>query len=64
MGEDIMDKKLLRKVRTIIEHYNTCKAIDCAHCKADERLPKCGATICTLLSLYKEYLINELQDKL
>ena len=64
MGVDIMDGITIKKVRTMIKHYMNCDYKGCQKCKCNERLPDSHATVCTLLSLFKEEMINKLTDNL
>ena len=64
MGVDIMDGLTIKKVRTMIRHYMKCDYNDCCRCKCNERLPNSKATVCTILSLFKEELINNLSNNI
>lgn len=64
MALDIMDGMTIKRVRTMVRHYMNCDFKSCVKCRCNERLPDSHATVCTLLSLFKEEIINKLTDNL
>lgn len=65
MGKDIMDIETIEKTRALIKDFLNCgETRNCYGCKCKERLPNSKATVCTLLSLFKEQLIVRFSDTL
>lgn len=64
-GKDIMDVKTINRTRELINAYCNCgEKRNCYGCLCKERLPNSKATVCTLLSLFKEQLIVRFSDTL